>query len=434
MTKTESMSDAAFEVVTLVPGLSELKKRTGELDGNLPVRAARYCGPVFEGSAAGFQITLAQPMNLARSRGNVHCIMTEPTLKQVTEEVDDALERGVKAKLLTRGGYWHRLFRGNALPVRGNRVLFWTGHLIRPRREIWVLVGGAYNRRSRVSVIDHVASDPEHYVPLVLEIDAREIGRRPVWLEAEIGCVTPLVPAVRMRKKQLAPGDTELHQFANFFSDEYFETKARHPTAAYVRRQRENRVRAEPACDARLLYVGPDVHVIQEFARFVTTKGFARTPSSLGTLQYGIVRNIARVRWNWQGQTHESFEVDKQHRLPALESLWRATFGDGKQSGLEFLRGHFVGEVWDQPYVQLQPWVFAPTATGWSSLVDGFHRTPAYDGMRAVIATDWFFSLAMVFRIFGPSKAAIPVRAPLLRTIPVTRAALALGMKSSTLT
>ena len=112
-------SDSAFEVVTLLPGFTSLQKRSGELDGNLPVRAARYCGPVFEGSAAGFQITLAQPMTLARTRrGNTECVMTDPTLKQVSEEVDEALERGVNHGLMARGDYWHRMFRGNALPRR----------------------------------------------------------------------------------------------------------------------------------------------------------------------------------------------------------------------------------------------------------------------------------------------------------------------------
>src|SRR3954447_25383511 len=58
-----TVTDAAFEIVTLLPGLTTVGKRGGDLDGNLPVRAARYCGPVFEGSAAGFQVTLGQPMN-----------------------------------------------------------------------------------------------------------------------------------------------------------------------------------------------------------------------------------------------------------------------------------------------------------------------------------------------------------------------------------
>jgi hypothetical protein len=92
-----------------------------------------------------------------------------------------------------------------------------------------------------------------------------------------------------------------------------------------------------------------------------------------------------------------------------------------------------MGEQWDQPYVQLQPWVFVPTAPGWSTLVDGIHGAPAYDGMRAVIATDWFHGLAMVYRMFDSATVSIPYRAPLMRAIPVTRAALDLGFATATL-
>src|SRR4030095_3622600 len=167
---------AAFEIVTLLPGFTSLHKRSGELDGNLPVRAARYCGPVFEGNAAGFQITLAQPMTVARTRRrNTECVMPTPTLQQVTLEVNDALEKAVARGLLARGSFWHRLFQGNALPSRGRRLLVWTGHLISPPPGIWLLVGGAFNRRSRVTVVDHLVTDPERFVPLIIEIDTRGI-------------------------------------------------------------------------------------------------------------------------------------------------------------------------------------------------------------------------------------------------------------------
>lgn len=422
----------AFEVVTLMPGFSSLTKRSGELDGNLPVRAARYCGPVFEGSAAGLQITLAQPMTVTRPRrGRLTCDLTPPTLQQVTEEVNDALERGIRAGLLERDGYWHRLLRNDAMPIRGNRLLVWTGHLVRPRAGIWLLVGGAYNRRSRVSVVDHIASDPNRFVPLVVEIDGRDVTDQPSWMEGELGCVTPLAPATRVRLAPLRAGAPELRQFGDFFSEEYFETKGKHPTAAYVRRQRDHRVKATDACDATMLYVGPDVHEVRTVERFITSDGFAAEASSPGQLEYGVVRNIAPTRWVWQGQTHPTFEVRKDRHAPALEALWRATFGDTRPSGLEFLRGHMMGEHWDQPYVQFQPWVFMSTPLGWSSLVDGVHRVPAYDGMRAVIATDWFHALAMVYRIFGPSEARIPLRAPMLRALPVRRSVLELSHKES---
>ena len=433
MIAPELIPDVAFEVVTLLPGFTTLEKRSGELDGNLAVRAARYCGPVFEGNSAGFQITLAQPMTVARTRrGDIECVMTDPTLVKVTQQVDEALEKGIEAGLLPRDGFWHRLFRGNALPIRGRRLLVWTGHMVRPQRGIWGLVGGGFNRRSRVAVVDHLVSDPESFVPLVIEVDTRDIAREPIWMEAELGCLTPLVPAVRTRKEKLVAGAPELREFAEFFSEAYFDTKTKHPTAKYVMCQRARRVETADHCDARLLYIGPDVHEVREPSRFATPKGFSRVPSSPGTLQFSVIRNIAPTRWTWQGQTHSLFEVRKDRLLPALRAVWRKTFGDTQPSALEFMEGHMMGEAWDQPYVQYQPPVFTPTAPGWSTLVEGFHHTPAYDGMRAVIATDWFSTLAMVYRLYDPSTVTIPFRAPMLRAIPVPRSALALGIKETT--
>jgi hypothetical protein len=428
--------NTAFEIVTLLPGVTSLRKRSGELDGNLPVRAARYCGPVFEGSAAGFQITLAQPMTLARTRrGNTECVMTDPTLKQVSEEVDGALERAVRHGLMARGDYWHRLFRGNALPTRGQRLLFWSGHMVRPRPGIWLLIGGAFNRRSRVSVIDHLVTDPTRFVPLVVEIDIRDLTREPRWLEMEIGCAVALRPTTRVRKQPLTDGAPELREFAAFFSEAYFETKSKHPTASYVVRQRERAKRGAKAavrCDARLLTIGPDVHEVTSFSRFITASGFSAVAASPGTVDVAIVKNIAPAKWTWQGQTHSHFEVRKRH-LSALRSIWHKTIGDGQPSGLEFLEGHLMGEAWDQPYVQLQPWAFMPTAEGWSTLVDGFHQYPGYDGMRAVIATDWFSSLAMVYRLYGSTSVRIRYRAPMLRAIPVHRPTLELGVTQASL-
>lgn len=426
-----SPTDTAFEIVTLLPGFTSLRKRSGELDGNLPVRAARYCGPVFEGSAAGFQITLAQPMTLARARrGDTACVMTDPTLKQVTQDVDEALERAVKHGLMARKDHWHKMFRGNALPRRGRRLLVWTGHMVRPRPGIWLLVGGAFNRRSRIPVVDHLVTDPDRFVPLVVEIDTRDLNREPRWLEMEIGCVTPLRPAARVRKQRMVAGAPELREFAAFFSDSYFETKSKHPTATYVVRERERARRGAKAaerCEARLLTIGPDVHDVTALSRFITASGFATAAASPGRLDAAVINNIAPAHWTWQGQTHSRFDVRKRH-LPALRKIWRATFGDAQLSGLEFLEGHLMGEAWDQPYVQLQPWAFMPTAEGWSTLVDGFHRYPGYDGMRAVIATDWFSSLAMVYRLYDATSVRLPYGAPMLRAIPVHRPTLALGV------
>ena len=427
------MTGSAFELVTLLHGFTRLDKRSGELDGNLPVRAARYCGPVFDGSTAGFQLRLDQPMTVRRARKGVAWDLTPPALELVTARVDEALERGIGAGLLARGGYWHRLLKGDALPVRGDRAYVWTGHLIRPRAGLWLLVGGAFNRRSRVPVVDHVVTDPDHFVPLIVELDARSLGATPAWMEAELACVTPLLPNAHVTKERLRPGAPELRQFAEYFSEAHFETKGKHPTATYIRQQRERRVPAAPSGDARLLFAGPDVHAVGAFRRFIGPNGFRARPLAAGTLQYALIRNIAPVRWTWQGQTHTSFEVEQARLLPALRALWEATVGPGHPSAFEFLSHYALGEQWDQPYVQLQPWVFTPTPHGWSMLVDGIHHPPEYDGMRAVIATDWFFALAMVYRQFGPATVRIPFRAPLMRAIPVPRATLDLSFTETVL-
>ena len=435
-TAGDAMTDSAFELVTLLHGFTHLAKRSGELDGNLPVRAARYCGPVFEGSAAGFQIQVDQPMTVRRKPGGgaqVAWNLTPPALEAVTERVDEALEKAVREGLLARHGFWHRLLKGDALPARGGRAFIWTGHLIRPRAGLWLLVGGAFNRRSRVPIIEHVVTDPDRYVPLLIELDVRALDGRPIWIESELGCVTPLAPRARLTKERLQPGAPELRQFASYFSEAHFETKGKHPTATYVRQQRERRVRAAPRGDARLLFAGPDVHSVGEFRRFIGAGGFSARPQAPGELQFALVRNIAPIQWTWQGQTHTSFQVDSARAVSALQKLWQATAGDTAPSAFQFLSRYALGEQWDQPYVQLQPWVFTPTPDGWSMLVDGYHHPPDYDGMRAVIATDWFFALAMVYRLYAPSTVRIPFRAPMLRALPVPRATLELGFTETVL-
>jgi len=261
-----------------------------------------------------------------------------------------------------------------------------------------VLVGGASTGAARVTVVDHLVTDADRFVPLVVEIDTRDITREPRWAEMELGCVTPCARR-RGCAQRLAAGAPSCASRRVLF-DAYFETKGKHPTGTYVVRQRERAKRgagaaesATPACSP----FGPDIHQVRR------SPDSSRLRLLVGRRVGGdaAIRrcdNIAPTQWTWQGQTHSSFEVRKRH-LPALRSIWAKTFGDSQPSGLEFLEGHFMGEAWDQPYVQLQPWAFMPTAEGWSTLVDGFHRYPGYDGMRAVIASDWFSSLAMVYRL-----------------------------------
>ena len=139
------------------------------------------------------------------------------------------------------------------------------------------------------------------------------------------------------------------------------------------------------------------------------------------------MNNIAPTRWTWQGQTHSSFEVRKRH-LPELRAIWRKTFGAGGQpSALEFLEGHLIGERWDQPYVQLQPWAFAPRPR----VVDAGRRLPPVSGLRRHARCHRHRLVRVAgdgYRLYDSASVRIPYRAPMLRAIPVHRPTLALGL------
>src|SRR5262245_38096180 len=162
------VSDApvAFEAIHALPGFCRLVQRSPTLDGSLPLRAAQHCSPVFEGNAAGFQICLEQPIALARKRIRLSVDMTPPAFEQTPQHVRGEIDGLVAAGLFERGGHWHRLLARDALPVRGTRIHLWSGFLVRPAPGVALRVGPAFNRRSRVRVLEHAIADRSGFTPL----------------------------------------------------------------------------------------------------------------------------------------------------------------------------------------------------------------------------------------------------------------------------
>jgi hypothetical protein len=416
----------SFEVIQALPGLCKLGKRSPTLDGQLPLRAAQHCSPVFEGNEAGFQISLEKPMKLSRNgRGHSFRVdMTEDALALTEEAVRDAIEGLLAAGLLERNGYWHRLLAEDAMPIRGNRISLWSGFLVRPAPEVALRVGGAFNRRSRIAVLEHAIADPIGFTPLVLEIDGRRLGREPTWIADEIGCVLPVARHSTLSLGPIRRAPELVAEFESFFDAHYFETKKVKPTGKYRRMVRESSgppAPPAPTCEGRVYSAGPAVHVLSSLRRFHHPGGVSTAPPRGAFLPECVVKNIAPISVEWDGQMftreHQGYPAAER----ALARDWRAAGGHTTSDGYAYLEGYLIGPGRDEPYWLLQPWIFAVTPEGWSSVVDGFPAGGS-DGMRGIIRTDQFHTVAMVYRMYAPGPIVVRRGAPLMRFFPIARA------------
>jgi hypothetical protein len=418
----------AFEAIQALPGFCSLIKRSPTLDGQLPLRAAQHCSPVFEGNEAGFQIVLAQPMALRRSRQGLKVDMTPPAFEQTQQQVRGAIDRLVEGGWLQRGGYWHRLLAEDALPIQRNRILLWTGFLVKPAPGVALRVGRAFNRNSRISVVEHAIVDRSGFTPLVLVIDGSSLGEQPVYIDEEIGCVLPVASRASLRLRSIRAAPQVVRAFEAFFDAHYFETKASKPTGKYRRMLRELAVPPAAACDAEIFYAGPNVHAVSTLRLFHDARGIARQAPAGVSLPFCTVGNVARNAADWDGLAFTSEKKDMAKATSALARDWRAAGGRTSGDAYEFLSAYSYPPARGEPYWLLQPWVFAVTPPGWSSVLDGLPASGA-DGMRGIIHTDQFHSVAMVYHLFTPGRLTIRPGAPLLRFFPIPRRLQSAGMR-----
>lgn len=423
----------AFEALHALPGFCVLGKRSPTLDGSLPLRAAQHCAPVFEGNAAGFQISLVEPLTLRRTRRGVHVSMTPSGFDATQEEAPRRIEQLARSGVLRRGGYWHRLLAREALPVRGSRLHLWTGYLVRPLPGVCLRVGRAFNRRSRIAVVDHAIADATAFTPLVLEIDGRELGDEPLWVEREIGCVLPVAPATRMRVASIRSAPAVVRSFESFFDAPYFEMKKRRPTGKYRRMMRTtSSARVPTTCDADVYFGGPAVHTVSALTRFHGPAGVSTRAADGVALPHCTVRNTGAIDAFWDGQcfTREATALDDALRL--FRRDWSAARGRPSSVAFEALAHYFHPAYRDDPYWLLHPWVFTVTPPGWSTVVEG-SNVARCDGMRGIIRTDRFHAVSMVYRMYGPGAVRVPRRAPLLRFFPIPRRLQDASVRTSTI-
>lgn len=418
-------SAPVLDAVEALSGVCRIVRRAGALDGSLPMRAVQYCPPVVLGSAVGFQITLAQPITLHRGRAGVVVTLTQPGADRLRRDVLAARTQMVDRGWLPRNGLWERSLRDGAFSLRGDRLRVWTGWLVRPAAGTTLLVSGAYNRRSRVTVLEHLVTDAERFTLLVLEIDVSGLTTRPAWIEGELGCVTPLVPRVRFVMRPLAAAPEVGAFVPRFFDASYFAEKGTGPTGRY-RKLQAGLSSGEPSRrgDHHLAYVGPAVHRVAGGWRCAGPDGWSTwTGSKDQVLEQAIVRSDERLEACWDGYAMKVFRPRTKGSRERFDRLWRQVYGVEAEEARESFRSGFVKTPLDEPHLGIVPAVFVATPPGWSSIVDGFHGA-IHDGMRGVIATDAFGAVSTVYRFHRPGRLRIPKASPLFRVLPVPRALL----------
>jgi hypothetical protein len=334
--------------------------------------------------------------------------------------VKACVQRLVRNGLLIRDGYWHRLLQYDALPLRGSRLYVWTGFLVRPTSRTVLRVGPAFNRRSRLSVVEHAIADSNGFTPLIVEVDTRDLASRPRWVDAEIGCILPLATGTRMTLTSIQSSPDVASSVEDFFDVDYFRTKQSKPTGKY---RKVARIGADaPPVNglAKVVYAGPGVHSLSRLRRFHHPKGLTPQAPLDVALPFCTIRNVAAIEASWDGQTFTRQQKVMKAALRSLRSTWLRAGGRANSDAYEFLSGYFFGPSRDEPYWQLQPWVFSVTEAGWSTVVDGANLGGC-DGMRGIIRTDIFHPVSMVYRMYAPGDVVLPPRAPLMRIYPAPR-------------
>lgn len=419
----------SLDVIDVLDGFFVMEKRSETLDGSVPLRAAQGCKPFLDGNAAGFQLRFSLPARLqVKTSGFVLELADQRYFDQEGEyaaRIQELIRRG----LIAEGGYWHReLQKGIAFEEDGILSLF-TGLLIRPASGVWLLLSGASNRRSRVDLLECVFCDERSFVPVILRIDISSKRGQEVWLDLELGCITPLRPNVSMTISPLEEEPRVGHAFNDFYQERYFTRKAeKKPTGSYRKLvAREPQEAREGHAQCHLFIAGENIHRVDTFHRFATALGEVSKNPTEDDLQFGVVCNIADFQGHWDGQKVRDLSVNMPtESVQKFRATWERLFGKEHVSKIDWLEEYAIerpGLVWGEPFLQIAPWVFAMTPPGWSSITEELH-VGELEGLRGVISTDSFFHLGFVYQFYKPCHFEIARGTPLARVLPVPRALL----------
>ena len=417
----------AFEVLDAL-GLAQLVKRSGDLGGSAPLRVTQGCGPMFEGNAFGFQITLRQPITLRRSARGLAVEIAAPYGEALSASHRAVLPRLVAQRLLPPDGLLATAFADDFVRVEGEvpdnvRVRLWTGLLVRADAGVWLRVSATANRRNRfIDVEEQFIADDGVLVPLVLNIKLRPDAPDAVRLEGEISTVAPVAPGARIDDVPLAEAPEIGAAHAAFYDDAYFETKTRGMTRKYRKmKPPPDALESDAPVRCRVISVGPAAHTIT------------------GSIPRVVFANLVPFEVRFDGYTI-AIEPDQRVLRAGAREIERTfaeamgpTFLGKNRHAMWYFTKYFTHHPPGEPHFFVKPWILVQTPPGWSCLLEGVHGD-GFDVLRGVVATDIFHATPAVFQVFRMGE---PIRVgfgePLLHVMPIPRKLLQAGFRQATL-
>lgn len=430
--RAEAASAAAATVPTAFDmldalGLAQLVKRRGDLGGSMPLRAVQGCGPLFEGNAFGFQVTLRHPVTLRRGPGGVVVSLEAPYGEVFALGHRAVLPQLVAEGVLAGDDPWLRAFADgffqSAHGDASTRVRLWTGLCVRADRGVWLRVSSTANRRNRfVEVAEQFITDDGAFVPLVLDISFTPDAPDRVILDGEIATLAAVAPGARIDEGPLAQAPEIGAAHAAFYDEAYFSAKQQGVTGKYrkLRPAADTSRREDPAC-CQLVTLG---HAPEHVPHVVE-----------GPVARVLFSNPVAFEATYDGQ-QVAIEADQAALRAGGRALERAF---AEALGPDFLHAHsramryftkyFTPHPPGEPHFFVKPWALMRTPPGWSSLLEGVHGE-GFDVLRGVIATDVFHAMPAVFQLH---RTGAPIRvdrdAPLLRVMPIPRRLLQAGFR-----
>jgi hypothetical protein len=351
-----------------------LRERSPDLDGQIPLRAARACPPLLAGNAFGLSIVVDPPIQIDRGLRSI--ATSHPSLS--------ARSRGSEVV-----------------------VAFDTGLEISHRTEATLAIGRAMNRRDR-----RVRALPRP-VPsaraLVIELAIHLARNSSMVLRSEVANIGAFISDPKLDLRRASDARDLLGSHATFFYEEYFRKKRGAPTGKY---KRILATRSTDATDATLADDDPAI--------VVTTVGpvpasIARGDDRISALSIPVELTLA-LEHHGLGVGIAMRPELVRRRAELIERTMRDVLGDAATNGaIRYFTTYATAHAPGDPHFFLKPATLVASPADIRAVLDG-PDGEGIEGMRGVTEPAWFHALPAVAEMtrdratLAVGKRAVTVR------------------------